>query len=201
MTGELLWENEGILVDEVNGQAAYYSVRDAGEDNIAVFYMTNDTYSSVTGWVKRFNRDSGAAVDEEAQAITDNESTKSAMSVTSLINGEYWYAVYYDERRLEGEESLTYSPTRIYMTRVELENGNSNESGVSIMNASSSALSDASVEVWSLDGKCVVSQEVASFAGNLGAAISGVARGAYIVKVTGRNSEGAVVTRSAKIMK
>jgi hypothetical protein len=199
MTGELLWNSEGILVDDIDGQAAYYSVRDAGEDNIAVFYMTNDTYSTVTGWVKFFNRETGEAVEEDAKAITDGDSTKSSMTVTPLIDGKYWYAVYYEQRRFEGDEDLSFSPTRIYMQRVDLESNG--ESSVRNVEVAASALSNATAEVWSLDGKRVAKQSVASFTGDYSALLRGVNRGAYIVKVSGRDSNGAVVTRSAKVMK
>jgi hypothetical protein len=120
MTGELLWEPEGILIDEINAnnaQFGYYSLQDAEEGKFVVFYMTSNGWEDVVSYAALIDGETGNFVWEENKiGFSTIETNKSDLVINPFINNKSWIAAWKDDRTDDH-----VSNSGIYLQRINFD--------------------------------------------------------------------------------
>ncbi|MDR1610859.1 MAG: T9SS type A sorting domain-containing protein [Candidatus Symbiothrix sp.] len=113
-SGELLWETEGLLIQETNREEIiHYSIH-SEEDQVAVFYLIQHGHADMSAFATLIDGTTGNFVwtDEKVEFST-NVSRKVKLFSSPLIAGSYWLTIWGDNR--DGV-SNDYPP--LYMQKV-----------------------------------------------------------------------------------
>lgn len=125
MTGELLWDTEGVEIypyEETN--LGYECIGDDGEGNIAVFFMKNDRTNdrdNVTNLFMKVSKEDGTPAFDDYVVFSTTTDNKIGLKISDLIDNEYWIAMWEDDRILPDDDTnvdVTELPRRLYMKRI-----------------------------------------------------------------------------------
>ncbi len=128
MTGELEWGAEGVEMRPDNSYAiAYFDMAFAEDGNIVAFYMSNNSYADQTqvgAYAHKFDIETGEPMWVGDLLFTTLADGRSNLTVSDLIDGKYWVAMWEDEKFIEGEDnedSTSLDRNRLYMQRINID--------------------------------------------------------------------------------
>jgi hypothetical protein len=119
MSGELLWDLEGIQIDELSGnvQLGYHTIQSVGNGQFAVFYLQNRGFSDISPIAALIDGETGDFVWPEEKINLSTVVTRKANLIPSqLIDGKYWITSWADDRTEDHIENLA-----IYMQKLNLD--------------------------------------------------------------------------------
>lgn len=118
MTGELMWDLEGIEVAPLSSMStAYYSIQQAINGDFTAFYMLKDEYSNTFAHASRINKD-GNPVWESPVVFASRMSEKSELKSSQLIENSYWLTLWEDFRKFSENEPRV---GKTYMQKVNID--------------------------------------------------------------------------------
>lgn len=168
--GELMWGPEGKDIVAMQQQRAvgYATVQGAGGTDVAVFYQTNSQSGGDTKtYARRMDCDGNDAWQSPLEVSTVT-SEKSDLQSSQLIDGSYWILTWLDQR-----ESADRMHDGLFAQRVNTDGTlGSTTAGIS---RTETDKAPESVDVYTLDGRTVMTGAPASKAEGLG-------KGIYVVK-------------------
>lgn len=168
--GELMWGPEGKDIVAMQQQRAvgYATVQGAGGTDVAVFYQTNSQSGGDTKtYARRMDCDGNDAWQSPLEVSTVT-SEKSDLLSSQLIDGSYWILTWLDQR-----ESADRMHDGLFAQRVNTDGTlGSTTAGIS---RTETDKAPESVDVYTLDGRTVMTGAPASKAEGLG-------KGIYVVK-------------------
>jgi hypothetical protein len=113
-TGELLWDADGLLIQEANKEEiGHYSIQMAG-DQFAVFYMIQHGYTNVSAFAALIDGTDGSFVwTDEKVKFAAGASYKASLLSSPLIDNSYWLTIWGDNR-----DGVSTENPPIYMQKV-----------------------------------------------------------------------------------
>lgn len=190
-SGELLWDSYGVELLPDDGSAlAFFDLEFAEDGNIVAFYMAQVSNTDVAVYAIKFSAETGDIIWEEPVLLSPDETMRSDIKVTELIDGKYWVAMWLDKRVLATDDvenvDVTEYPQRLYMQRLNVDGTLGDSSSVELVAeekadvrvSGDAIIAPEGAEVYSLDG--------------VRRGCNGLEAGIYVVRCGGRAVKVAV---------
>lgn len=113
-SGELLWDTEGLLIQEANREEImHYSIRSTG-DHVAAFYLVQHGFADASAFAALIDGTTGDfAWTNEKVEFSTNVSRKVALNSSPLIDDSYWLTIWGDNR-----DGISNDYPPLYMQKV-----------------------------------------------------------------------------------